>query len=185
MTKLTQNAKILAFGDSITYGFGTTTTNSYPSKLSTLVSQKIINAGLNGDTTEYGLFRLPKLLKEYDVELILLCFGANDIIQDIPHQTIKANLKKMIFLAKEKNINIILIAVPDVTLSKLAPLKLYQEISQEEDIELIEDLLSEVLTTSSLKSDFVHPNKSGYEYIANKIATYLTTNHSISKTQKI
>lgn len=181
MTKLTKKETILAFGDSITYGFGANPKDSYPSKLSNLMPQNIINAGVNGDTSEDGLNRLPQLIENNDIQLILLWFGGNDILQKIPQQTIKANLKKMISLAKEKNIEVILISVPNVSLFGLDPLELYEEISKEEDVELIEGLLSHVLSTQSLKSDYIHPNKLGYEYIANKIHIHLTSNHWITK----
>jgi len=66
---------ILAFGDSITYGYGVHTSQSYPSVLASLLNRKVINAGVNGDTSEDGLSRLPNLLQDTSIKLILLCFG--------------------------------------------------------------------------------------------------------------
>ncbi len=176
VSKLNENNTILAFGDSITYGFGADSHESYPYILSQLTNKNIINAGMNGDTSAEGLQRLPAILKDDSIKLMLLCFGGNDIIQKQPLSEIKSNLKKMIQMAKAKNIKVILISVPNLSLFGLDPLDLYDEIANEENIELIEGLLSHVLSRSSLKSDYIHPNSKGYRYIADKIHTHLKAN---------
>jgi len=176
VNRLNKRDTILAFGDSITYGFGVNDNESYPYLLSQLTNHKIINAGVNGDTSQEGLERLPYLLKDDSIKLILLCFGGNDIIQKQSLSSLKSNIKKMIQLAKAKNIDVVLISVPNVSLFGLDPLDLYDEIADEEDIELIEGLLSHVLGRSSLKSDYIHPNSKGYKYIADEIHTHLKSN---------
>ncbi len=173
VSKLEKSDTILAFGDSITYGFGADSHESYPYLLSQLTGYKVINAGINGDTSQDGLERLPTLLEDDSIKLMLLCFGGNDILQKQPLSELKANLKKIIQIAKAKNINVILISVPNVSLFGLDPLDLYDEIADEEDIELIEGLLSHVLSRSSLKSDYIHPNEKGYKYIANEVYAHL------------
>ena len=159
VSRLKQSDTILAFGDSITYGFGVNNKQSYPYLLSKLTGYNVLNAGINGDTSEEGLLRLPSLLENDSIKLILLCFGGNDIIQQQPLTELKTNLKKIIQIAKSKNIHLILISVPDVSLFGLDPLDLYDEIADEEDLELIEGLLSHVLSRPSLKSDYIHPNE--------------------------
>lgn len=176
VNRLNKRDTILAFGDSITYGFGVNDNESYPYLLSQLTNHKIINAGVNGDTSQEGLERLPYLLKNDSIKLILLCYGGNDIIQKQSLSSLKSNIKKMIQLAKAKNIDVVLISVPNVSLFGLDPLDLYDEIADEEDIELIEGLLSHVLGRSSLKSDYIHPNSKGYKYIADEIHTHLKSN---------
>ena len=176
VNRLNKTDTILALGDSITYGFGVDTKESYPYLLSQLTNHKIINAGVNGDTSQEGLERLPYLLKDDSIKLILLCFGGNDIIQKQSLSSLKSNIKKMIQLAKAKNIRVVLISVPDVSLFGLDPLDLYDELADEEDIELIEGLLSHVLSRSSLKSDYIHPNSKGYKYMADEIYEHLKSN---------
>jgi len=175
--KLNADDTILAFGDSITYGFGADSHESYPYILSQLTNKNIINAGMNGDTSAEGLQRLPALLKDGSIKLVLLCFGGNDIIQKQPLSELKSNLKKMMHMAKAKDINVVLISVPNVSLFGLDPQDLYDEIADEEDIELIEGLLSHVLGRSSLKSDYIHPNSKGYRYIADEIYEHLKSEH--------
>jgi len=176
VSRLNKSDTILAFGDSITYGFGVEHNENYPYLLTKSTNINIINAGINGDTSDDGLQRLPDLLQDNSIKLILLCFGGNDLLQKKSLTQLKSNLKKMIHLAKAKNVNVILISVPDVSLLGLNPLDLYDELANEEDVELVEGLLSHVLSRSSLKSDYIHPNAKGYKYIADEIHTHLKSN---------
>ncbi len=179
VNKLKQSDTILAFGDSITYGFGSKRDESYPYLLAESTKLRVINAGVNGDTSKEGLARLPSLLDDNSIKLLLLCFGGNDLLQKKSTDELKKNLKQIIQLAKAKNISVILISVPDLSFLGLNPLDLYKELSEEEDVELIEGLLSHVLSHSSLKSDYIHPNSLGYKYIADGIYTHLKSHRWI------
>jgi len=167
---------ILAFGDSLTYGFNAKENESYPSILSKLSGHKVINAGINGDTSANGLRRLPKFLEDDTIKLMILFFGGNDVMQRLPTEELKSNLKTMIHLAKEKNIDILLISVPNMSLFGLSPLDIYKEISDEEDVPLLSGMLANILSQASLKSDQIHPNALGYKLMAEKIYKSLKEN---------
>ena len=174
--KLNPTDKILAFGDSITYGYGESENESYPYLLSQSTNTQVINAGINGDTSQDGLQRLPALLEDNSIKLILLCFGGNDILQNLPLGELKNNLKKMIQLAKAKNVDVILISVPKVSDLGLSSMNLYSTVAEEENIELMDDLLVHILSRSSLKNDYIHPNAKGYRYMADEIFKHLKSN---------
>ena len=174
--KLNSTDKILAFGDSITYGYGEGRNESYPYLLSRDIHTQVINAGINGETSQEGLQRLPALLEDSSIKLILLCFGSNDILQKVPLVELKSNLKKMIHIAKAKNIDVILISVPKISPLGLSSLALYSTVADEEHVELMNDLLVHVLSRSSLKNDYIHPNAKGYRYMADKIYEHLKSN---------
>ena len=176
MIKLNPTDKILAFGDSITYGYGEGENESYPYLLSQSTNTQVINAGINGDTSQEGLQRLPALLEDNSIKLILLCFGGNDILQNIPLGELKNNLKKMIQLAKAKNVDVILISVPKVSDLGLSSMNLYSTVAKEENVELMDDLLVHILSRSSLKNDYIHPNAKGYRYMADQIFKHLKSN---------
>ncbi len=176
MSKLKKKDTIVAFGDSITYGYGVKHKESYPYILSQLTGRKVINAGVNGDTSAEGLNRISSILEDDSIKLLLLCFGGNDILQKRPHSEIKNNIAQMIRIAKLKNINVILLSVPNISLFGLTPLDLYDTLAEEEDVELIEGLLSHVLGRSSLKTDYIHPNSLGYQYMAEEIYEHLKSN---------
>ena len=167
---------ILAFGDSLTYGYGTTPAKSYPSLLSSLTGLKVINAGINGETSQDGVTRLPKLLKNPSIKLMILCFGGNDILQKRSMSSLKKNLKTMIQLAKDKKINVLLISVPNISLFGLSALALYEEIAEEENVPLVNSMLADILSNPTLKSDQIHPNALGYKQMAKKIYESLKEN---------
>lgn len=167
--KLVPNDTILAFGDSITYGYGVNPDESYPSVLSQLSGHPVVNAGISGETSAQGLHRLPTALKGSNAKLMILCFGGNDIIQGKSRESLRENLVAMIKMAKNNEMQVLLIAVPDITLVGLSTLSLYEEIAEEEEIPLLDSLLENVLGNDSLKSDHIHPNARGYRQIAEEI----------------
>lgn len=171
----TPQNSILAFGDSITYGYGVKASQNYPSLLASRLNRKVINAGVNGDTSADGLARLPNLLQDESIKLILLCFGGNDILQQHSLSSLKANLKMMIQMAKKHNISVLLISVPNFSLLGLSPLELYEEIAKEENIPLLSGVLTDILSNPNYKMDQIHPNPSGYKILSEKIYTKLKT----------
>lgn len=164
---------ILAFGDSLTYGYNADSSQSYPATLSNITGLKVINAGIPAETTGDGLKRLPKLLQDPSIKLMILCMGGNDTLQQIPTETLKVNLKSMIQMAKAKEIGVLLISVPRLTPFGLSPLNVYDEVSDEENIPLLSGLLSNILSQPSLKSDQIHPNEAGYTLMGEEIAKEL------------
>ena len=177
--QLNKSDTILAFGDSLTYGFGANPNESYPTLLSQYTGLKVINAGVNGDTSEEGLRRLAPLLNDPSIKLLILFFGGNDVMQKKPMSALKNNLKTMIGMAKEKNIEVLLVSVPNITLFGLSPLDLYEEVAEEENIPLLSGMLADILSQPSLKSDQIHPNAAGYEKMAQKIYESLQEHYAL------
>ncbi len=163
--------KILAFGDSLTYGFGTRhpETQSYPAQLQRLTGQPVVNAGVNGETSSEGLRRIDPLLRQHRPGLVILCLGGNDILQRHSRQELKANLRRIILQIRASGAKLLLIAVPDFGLLGLDPLPLYRELAHEYSLPLEEEILPEVLSQPSLKSDPIHPNARGYRQMAERI----------------
>ncbi|NOR54782.1 MAG: arylesterase [Sulfurovum sp.] len=169
MMPLSTEDTILTFGDSLTFGYGAKTDESYPTLLAKYTGLRVINAGVNGDTSEAGLRRLGASLKDPSIKLTILFMGGNDIILKRSMQDLKENLRSMIKMAKEKQIDVLLISVPNVTLFGLSPIDLYEELSKEEDVPLLSAMLADILSDPSLKIDQIHPNAKGYEKMAQEI----------------
>ena len=167
---------ILAFGDSLTYGYNAKPDESYPAILSTMTGLNVINAGIPAETSKEGLKRLAKYLEDPSIKLMILCFGGNDMMQQVSMDVLKNNLKTMIQMAKSKGIDVLLISIPNLTLFGLSPLSLYDEVADEESIPLISGLLSKILSDPSLKSDQIHPNALGYRQMAENIYENLKEN---------
>lgn len=172
LSGLSTNDVILAFGDSLTKGVGAKENESYPAVLQSLSGRKVINAGISGEQSTQGLARLPVLLEQYQPKLLILCHGGNDILRKKNLKTMETNIKQMINRAKERNIPVVLLGVPDFGLF-LSSYEGYKEVAESTSVIFIEDLISGILSDESLKADSVHPNKDGYRIMAEKIYSVL------------
>jgi lysophospholipase L1-like esterase len=172
LPSLANDAVIVAFGDSLTFGTGSEPTESYPAVLEKMIGRRIVNAGIPGEVTGDGLLRLPEVLEREKPALLLLCHGGNDELRRLNQQQAANNIREMIRLAQKRNVAVVLIAVPAPGLS-LSPASMYREIAKELSIPIEEEILSSILSNSSLKSDYIHPNAEGYRRLAESIATLL------------
>lgn len=168
LTPLTPNVPILAFGDSLTAGYGVAPADSYPAALAQLSNHPVINKGISGETTAQGLARFSQVIAETKPALIILMEGGNDILQNLNPAQTKANLNQMITIAKQNNIQILLIAVPEKSLFSSAA-GFYKELAQENKLPLDDNSIAELEKDPRYKSDYVHFNQQGYKLLAEKI----------------
>ena len=159
---------ILAFGDSLTNGMGASAEESYPAVLAELSGRQVINEGIPGEVSAEGLRRLPGVLQEYQPQLLILCHGGNDLLQQLDPARMEANVRGMIRLALDQNIPVVLLGVPKPGLF-LASAEVYKNIAASTGVIFIEDLVPDILSDKALKSDTVHPNKAGYRMMAETI----------------
>ncbi len=169
--------KILSFGDSLTFGYGVSKELSYPSKLSELLHVEVVNEGISGEFSAKGLERLPALLEKHKPQILVLCHGANDILKRNDLSSTKDNLNKMVLLAKEKGIFVLLVGVPSYDILSFNVPSFYYEVAKENGIEIEDRALKKILESDNLKSDQVHPNKLGYELMAKNIAKILSESY--------
>lgn len=175
LTPLPENAVILAFGDSLTYGTGASTEQSYPARLAELTGKTVINAGIPGELSAAGKDRLAKILAETEVDLVILCHGGNDLLRKQSRPQLQANLQAMIDEVKRSGAQVILVAVPKLGLG-LAVEPLYIDVATMNDLPIQKTILKEVLSEPSLKADPIHPNAAGYDRLANALYQLLADN---------
>lgn len=168
LSMLSDDAVILAFGDSLTHGNGANKDESYPAILQSLSGRSVINAGISGEESGPGLSRLPTALEKHEPSLLILCHGGNDLLNKRDKNQMESNIRAMIQLAKDKSIPVVMLGVPKPGLF-LSSFELYKTIADSTDIIFLENLIPEVLGDKSLKSDTVHPNKEGYRMMAETI----------------
>ena len=160
------DAALLAFGDSITYGTGAEKQHSYPAILSELTGHRVINAGIPGEVSTQGRQRLPGLLDKYKPGLLILCHGGNDLLRRINTADTRANLEAMIDSANQRNIPVLLIGVPALGLLFLEANEIYNEVAEKYALLYEGTVLPRVESDPDLKSDRIHPNAAGYRQMA-------------------
>ncbi len=172
LTPLPQDAVILAFGDSLTYGTGAAAEESYPAVLQTLVGRMVIRSGVPGEVTTESLQRLPDTLDETAPKLMILCIGGNDFLRQLGEKQAADNIRSMIQLAKDRGVEVVLVGVPKFGLM-LTPPKFYAQLAEEFNIPYEDDIMHKILLRKSLKSDEIHPNAKGYRLFAESVADLL------------
>ncbi|MGP4953366.1 GDSL-type esterase/lipase family protein [Psychrobacter sp. T6-1] len=173
---LPAGSRVVALGDSLTYGYGTTPQNNYPSVLTGLTGWQVINAGVNGDTSADVLARIDQVIT-LDPDLVLLGVGGNDVLRRVQSGTTSANITLAIEQLKAADIAVILIAEPYFSTSALfgraSDNPIYKQIAKSENVPLYSKRWSEVISSDKLKSDQIHPNAAGYRYFAEGLHAYL------------
>ena len=91
---------ILAFGDSLTAGYGVTPDAAYPARLQRRLDERgykyrVVGMGISGDTTSSGRARLRPAI-EQKPSIVILELGANDGLRGSSVPQIQANLENMI-----------------------------------------------------------------------------------------
>jgi len=171
---LEPGAVVVAFGDSLTAGYGAEEEESYPAVLAKLTGLKVINEGVPGEISEAGSDRLPSVLRKHDPELVILCHGGNDMLQRVDDALIAAHVQEMIEAVQATGADVILLGVPKPGLFLKAP-PFYAAAAHRYEIPYDGKVLPEILATGSLKSDAIHPNAEGYQVLAKRVADLIRT----------
>lgn len=161
---------IVAFGDSLTAGYGLPESQSY----TTLLQQKlvaagyqyrVVNAGVSGDTSAGGARRLEWSL-DGDVRYLILELGGNDGLRGLPVAELKKNLAQIIEAAQQRNIFVILAgmeAPPNYGVAYTSSFRqVYQDLARQYSVLLIPFVLEGVGGNPQLNQpDGIHPNAEG------------------------
>jgi lysophospholipase L1-like esterase len=174
---LPKEAVLLCLGDSLTYGYGATAGTGYPQQLEQLTGYVTKNAGINGDTAEGALARLPGLLQENTPGLVLISIGGNDFLRNMPLDRTRAALKSLVQTAAA-SAQVVLVAQPkpvflSAAAGSLNDHEVYAEVAKETGTPLFSDGWSYVLSRSELRSDQIHANAEGYKVFAERLAAWL------------
>ena len=174
LSALPAGSKVLAFGDSVTFGTGAVPGEDWPTLLAGLTSWQITNAGIPGDTAEAGKSRIRGLLDEHTPALVIIEIGGNDFLRRRSPSAVKEDIKAIITAAKGAGSQVVLIGVPELSLlavvaGKTSDSPIYQELGKEEGVPVIADVFSEILSRPELCADKIHPNFQGYQQMASGI----------------
>src|SRR5258706_809516 len=171
--------KIIAFGDSLTAGFGLAEKESYPYLLQEKLKAdgydfEVVNAGVSGDTSLGGIERSDWVLEQENAKILILELGANDLLRGIPVAKLKENLDQIIRKAKAKNIKVLLcgmLAPPTMGAEYQRGFTLvFPDLASEYKLQYLPFLLDNVATIKDLnQADGIHPNAEGEKIMTDNI----------------
>mgnify|MGYP001581603831 CR=1 FL=1 len=162
---------IVAFGDSLIHGVGSTEGNDFISLLSQRVGQPIINLGINGNTTVDGLARIKKALDK-DPKIVILLLGGNDYLRKVPIETTFKNLELMVKAIQKQGSMVLLLGVRGGLLTDIFADK-FEEFAETHKVAFVPNVLDGLIAKNKYMSDAVHPNDAGYKEIADKVEPVL------------
>jgi lysophospholipase L1-like esterase len=185
----------VAFGDSITSGFGDPKGIGYPARLEALLSTDlnmpvtVINDGTFGETTGEGLTRIGSALQP-GVTAVLLMEGTNDINAKVSVDTIVQNLDLMAGQAETAGIAAVhATVIPRLRTADTDPTNVItatlagaiRELAWERSRTLADPFeVFFYLTPNAMSLDYLgggdklHPNGAGYDLLAQTFADALT-----------
>ena len=171
--------KIVAFGDSLTAGFGLLEKESYPYLLQEKLKAdgfdyEVVNAGISGDTSIGGLERIDWVLEMENVQILILELGANDMLRRMPVANMKKNLARIIEKAKAKNVRVLLcgmLAPPNVGAQYQRDYQMaFPDLASEYKVDFLPFLLDTVALDKNLnQADGIHPNAEGSRIMTDNI----------------
>lgn len=159
---------IIAFGDSLTEGFGAAEGEDYPSRLSATLGLPVVNAGVSGDTTSAAMKRLDEEVLAQNPRIVLVGLGGNDFLRGVPISRTEQNLRSIIREIHQAGAMVVLLGFrfPSITANYEA---MYERVAEEEGCLYVADLLDGILSDPKLKSDEIHPNGRGYLLMAERL----------------
>jgi len=170
--------KIVAFGDSLTAGYGLPQNASYPALLQRKLdadgfAYEVVNAGVSGDTSAGGVRRIDWAL-DGDVKIVILELGANDILRGQRIDAMNANLAQIIERANAHGATVLLAGMEAPTNSGIeyrkAVHEAFQSLTRAYNVPLIPFFLDGVAGIESLNQrDGIHPNEEGTKIVTETV----------------
>jgi acyl-CoA thioesterase-1 len=172
---------VLAFGDSLTAGYGLKSSESFPVRLEALLRSeghkvRVHNAGVSGDTTSDGKARLNRVLAglKRKPDLAIVELGANDMLMGHNPKSTEANLDAILGEFKARGIPVVLAGMFDTTSIGFTYFDqfnaIYPRVAKRNGATLYPFFMKDVVTNNALMlKDRLHPNAEGVKIIAKNI----------------
>ncbi len=169
---------IVAFGDSLTAGYGTDAGNSYPDFLEQDLNAKgfhyhVINAGVSGNTTKDGLDRLDDVVS-LKPAVVIVAFGGNDGLRGLPIDSTRKNLDQIVSTLQRAGIKIVLGGItlpPNYGADYIHQFnQTYALLAKQYHVPLLSFLLQDVYgTAGSMQADGIHATAQGNQQVARNL----------------
>ena len=165
---------ILAFGDSLTAGYGVPHGATYPDQLQKKLDSlgykyRIVNMGISGDTTSGGRARIQAALNAVP-SIVILELGANDGLRGMPIAAMQTNLDQMIMDFQKTGARVILAGMTLPRNYGAVYVNSFEDVfrglARKYNLPLIPFFLEGVAGNPKYTlADFLHPNAEGYTLV--------------------
>jgi len=172
---------IVAFGDSLTAGFGADPGKSYPDFLQQELDRRglryhVVNAGISGETTTDALARLDSVIALHPA-VVILEFGGNDGLRGLPISTTRTNLEQLITALRQSGTEVLLAGMtlpPNYGPEYIGAFqRIYIELAAQYKVALMPFLLEGVAGTNRMQRDGLHATADGNRIVAATVMRYL------------
>lgn len=107
--------RVLAFGDSLTQGYGLVAQEGFVPQLDAWVDEHgaeatIVNAGVSGDTTAGGAARIDWSLTP-DIGAMILTLGGNDMLRGLDPSAARENLDAILQSARARDLPVLVVGM--------------------------------------------------------------------------
>jgi len=157
--------EIIAFGDSLVEGVGSSTGGGFVDELEVILNIDITNLGVSGNTTRDALIRIDDVL-DREAKMVIISLGGNDFIRRFPQEEVKRNFDKIISQIQNDGAMVMLLDVPGYG-------SLVRDLSGNHDAAYVSNILRGLIGRDRYMADAIHPNDEGYRKVAEKIAPEL------------
>lgn len=157
----------VAFGDSLTAGFGAAEGSDYPAVLGRKLGITIQNLGRSGETTTDGLNRVEEVAG-LNPRVVLLCFGGNDSLNQQARSGTFANLERIIDRLHQTGAFVVLIGIRSASLRDQNE-KHFAKLARDKRVLYVPDMLRGLVFKPVYMADAIHPNDAGYARVAERL----------------
>ena len=179
---LSQTARILVLGDSLTAGYGLAQEQAFPARLEAALRARgleaaVLDGGVSGDTTAGGLSRVGWALADRPTHVIVE-LGANDALRGIEPAVTRANLDGILSRLGAAGVEVMLAgmyAPPNWGKEYEAEFRrIYPELARKHGAAFYPFFLDGVAAEPALnQKDGIHPNARGVDVIVDRIMPYV------------
>lgn len=161
---------IVAFGDSLTAGYGAARGSSYPDVLAQKVNMPVVNLGLSGETAAHAPTRLPEVLAQ-NPYMVLIEFGANDFMQRRDQEKAWKAVAQIVDSVQESGAIAVIVDTGGPGMG--AYTQAYEKMAQKKQAVFVPGILKDIFNKRQFKSDSVHPNSAGYAVVAEHVYEHI------------
>jgi acyl-CoA thioesterase-1 len=172
---------VLAFGDSLTAGYGLAASQAFPVRLEGALRQSgvaasVYNAGVSGDTSAAARARLDWVLKALKAkpDLAIVELGANDMLRGLKPAETRANVEAIMAAFKRRGIPVLVAgmrAAPNMGKPYAAAFEpIFPQLAKAYGARLYPFFLHGVAGNRALlQADGMHPNPRGVDVVVRGI----------------